>query len=239
MTSPLAFNERQIAVIDARIEAAREKVVDFGTIQDRDTTGPGATCVMDGTQDAQPVKVPGHVHCFGGDRVVLQKVKGTWVVLGTFNRRQLAESNVRAFGPSPAGTTTSASFADMPGATTTSMSFLKRYDLTAVRFGLAAHMFVATTQPTVVQTGIRIAGTTGTDTAATFTPIDIAMGYLSFNVVSVHLALPGWGRSIGIPSGTYTITARWRRISGSGTPNIDQNDLIAMEADEIFRTTEV
>jgi hypothetical protein len=234
----MEYNERLLSIIDARIAAARLKTVDLGTIQDRDAVGPGATCVFDGTSDAQPVKVPGHVHAFGGDRVVLILVKGNWVVEGTFNRRQLAESNVRVFGPSPSQTTTSATFVDMPGATTPSVAFLKRYDLTAVRFGLLAHMFV-TVQPTVVQTAVRIAGTTGTDTASTFTPIDVVSGQLNFNVTGTHLPLAGWARAVSIPAGSYTLTARWRRISGTGVLTVDQNDLIALEVDEIFRTTEV
>ncbi len=236
----MSYNEDLIRIIDSRIASAQRKVVDFGTVQSRDTTGPGATVVFDGTVDGQPVKVPGHVHCFGGDRVVMEQVKGNWVVLGTFNRRQLAESYTRAFGPGTPGTSTSASFVDQPCALVTTLT--KRYDLTALRLSLISELYV-TVAPTVVATAVRVAGLTGTETASIFTPIDFNIGVLNFNAAGTHLAIPGFIRGTnspaGFPAGDYTITARWRRISGTGTMTQDSNDLNAVEVDEIFRTSEV
>lgn len=231
----MRYNEDLIRIIDERIAAGRLKSFDFGTVQDRDTTGPGATVVFDGSPDAAPVKVPGHVHCFGGDRVVLVRVKGTWVVLGTFNRRQLSEAFSRFFGPTTAATYAGATFADQPAAAT--ISFKKRYDLTATRFELVTNMSVSVT-PTNIATAVRVAGAPGTDTALTYTPTDFVITQQVFNQTG-HFPVMGSTRTPAIPSGDYTITARWRRISGTGNLTQDGNDAVNIEVDEIFRTTEV
>jgi hypothetical protein len=234
----MAYYERMIQLVDARIEASKRKVVDFGTVQDRDVVGPGATVVFDGSQDASPVKVPGHVHCFAGDRVVLQLVKGTWVVMGTFNRRQLAEASLRMFGPNPAGTSTSATFVDQPVAM--SLPFSKRYDLTATAIELTTTMYMATSGG-AVQTAVRVSGAPGTLTATTFTPIDLAVGYHPFPSSPLVVAWPVYGftRTVALPAGDYVLVPRWRRANGAGTMTQDNGHLIQLAADEIFRSTEV
>lgn len=235
----MAYYERMIQLVDARIAASRQKVVDFGTVQDRDTVGPGATVVFDGSQDASPVKVPGHVHCFAGDRVVLHLVKGTWVVQGTFNRRLLSEASTRLLGPGAGGTTTSATFVDQPVGI--SMAFNKRYDLTAVILRLNSPCYVPTASATSVQTAVRIAGAPGTLTASTFTPVDSNVGFHHFSTAAVNQHIPVIGalRTLAMPAGNYVLTPRWRRVSGGATLSQDDKDLVILEADEIFRESEV
>lgn len=231
-----AFDRGIIDTVDARIEVSRERTIAIGTVQTRDTVGPGTTVVFDDTDIAMPVKTPGHVHILENDRVVLQLFETTWVVLGTFNRRQMGEANGVSFGPSAGASTTSGTFVDMPNSP--SINFTKRYDLTAVRVGLVTGMYVSTA-PTLVQTAIRIAGQSGTLTASTFTAYDTLTCHFSFNTALEHGILPGWQREVGMPAGDYTLTARWRRPSGSGTLTNDLNDRTQIEVDEIYRTTEV
>jgi hypothetical protein len=43
----------------------------------------------------------------------------------------------------------------------------------------------------------------------------------------------GWGYQTGVPAGTYTITARWRREGGGGTASRSTNDWLAIESEEV------
>lgn len=230
-----AYDRGQIDVIDARISLHLQRLMATGTIQTRDTTGTGATVIFDASTLAMPVKVPGHVHTLEHDRVTLGLFGRTWVVLGTFSRRQLGEAFARDIGPVSPGTTTSASYVEMPNAVT--VPFVKRYDLTAVRLGMIVHCYV-TVAPTVVRTALYVEGTPGTETAATFTPLTIHLGTLNFNQASTHLPIVATTRSTLLPSGEYTLTARWLRTSGTGTLTYDSNDWSTIEIDELFRITE-
>lgn len=225
-----------IDMVDERIQLSKRRTVAYGTVQTRDTTGPGATVVFDGTTIAMPVKVPGHVHVLENDRVMLLLGETTWVIVGSFNRRLMAEAFLKISGPGGGGTTTSASFVDMPS--TPTIAFNKRYDLTAVRIALKAAVS-SSAVATVVETAVRVYGAPGTLTASTYTAADNSLDLTALNVANVHTLMYGTYRDINMPAGTYYIGARWRRVSGGGTLSVDQNDIMHLEADEIYRFTEV
>ena len=228
-----AYDEGLIRIIDARIAKAQQLWSARGTVVQRDTIGPGATVVFDGDAIAMPVKVLGGVICFQNDRVVLLRVADTWVVTGTFSRNGLAGAYARLPGPSPAGTTSSASYSDQPAGV--SVRILKRFDDTDLNVGLSMTCYVTGSATTLATAACRIAGTAGTITATTWTAVDLAMNVLRFDVVAAHFPISGYARQTSMPAGDYTITARWRRTSGSGVVTQDTNDFVMIQADEFYR----
>lgn len=228
-----AFDEALIRMVDARIAAAVRRTVAMGTVVARDEAGTGATVIFDGATTSVPVKVFGHVHTIAGDRVGLQLFNTTWVVVGTFARRQLGEASIRTFGPGVAASTASATFVDAPS--DTSLLMTKRYDATMLQLRLHMTTWASVTD-TEVQSAVRIEGAPGTDAAVTFTPIDVTMGYMQYDATGIRVSLMGQARIINVPAGEYTLTARWRRAAGTGNCLMDSDDLVTLEADEQFRT---
>lgn len=228
------YEEGIVRLVDARIAKAQLTWSGRGTVVQRDSIGPGATVVFDGDAIAMPVKVLGHVICFQNDRVALMRVADTWVVVGTFSRNGLSGGWSRQTGPNPAQSTTSTSYSDQPAGV--SVRILKRYDETDLRLALSQTLYVSATT-TFAAAAIRIAGTAGTVTATTWTAVDLVMNVLRFDVASAHLPISGFARQSGMPAGDYTLTARWRRTSGTGNVTTDQNDFVMIEADELYPGT--
>ena len=229
-----AFDEAMIRMVDARIAAAQKRTDAYGTIASRDTTGPGAMVVFDGSTVATPAKVFGHVHCIEDDRVALTLIENRWCVIGTFGRRELAEAYDWQTGTNPASGTTSATFVDMPNAPTIT-TFTKRYDGTAIRLSVDTTLWTSVAD-TDVHIGVRVAGRINTETAAIFTPIDITTGRLQLDTAFVRGTVSG-SKRIVIAAGEYTFTTRWKRTAGTGELRQDDRDHSTIEADEIFRTT--
>jgi hypothetical protein len=225
------LDEATIAAIDARIAKAQKTSRAVGTVAQRDTTGPGAMVVFDGTSIAQPVKVLGHVHVDQDDRVALELFGSSWVVIGSFNRHGLATSYARGYAPS-GSESTSTSWTDAPGPMSI-LGFQKRYDDTYVLFQMT--MTTQTDiQPTVMQIGIRVSGVAGTDTGDTFTPVEILLSEHEYDIVGNRISPTGFQRYGGMPAGSYDLTARWRRTSGTGKMQATTNDIIVLTATETF-----
>lgn len=228
------FDEALIRMVDARIAAAQVKNRDFGVVVQRDTTGPGALVVFDGASGATPVKVLAHVDCFEGDRVALELVRTTWVVVGTFARHSVAQYSTRTYGPVGSGTTSSTTAVDMPSSTALP-AVVKRYDDTGISISLTATLWATAT--TAAETSVYIQGTPGTETASTFTPLV----YIMCNAPLVggtasRTTFHGNARGV-IPAGSYTLTARWRRSSGSvATLSMNESDMVTLQADEYVLT---
>ncbi|MFC0504213.1 hypothetical protein [Micromonospora costi] len=72
-----------LKLIDARIEAYRQKQTATGTVQTRQSASR-ATVTFDGSALAVPVKVLGHVHVRENSRVTLARFGSEWVVVGVF-----------------------------------------------------------------------------------------------------------------------------------------------------------
>jgi len=106
--------------------------------------------------------------------------------------------------PPPATTTTSATFVNIAGASTG--TFQKQYAETRVGLFMGMGMF-ATAGGTVGQFALNISGGVG----------DITMGQVLLSAPSTENAPSTVNKVSGIPAGSYTITPRWRRVSGAGT----------------------
>jgi hypothetical protein len=226
------LDESTIKAIDARIAKAQQLTTALGTVADRDTAGPYATVVFDGTQVAQPVKVLGHVHVNQGDRVALQLFGSSWVVVGTFARRGLDTRVTRVFAPSLTATTSS-SFVDVPGPVTLD-AFNKRYDETAILFTIKVTTWTdVVSPPTRMSTGVRVAGTVGTATETDYTAQDLIIDYMEYDVIGDRITAFGSVR-LNMPAGTYDYTARWRRTAGTGQLQITVDDWTILTAAEVF-----
>lgn len=226
------YDEGLIRMVDARIARATRRYDAFGTVTSRATTGPGATVTFDGSTVAVECKVFGHVHAFEGDRVALTLVETTWCVTGTFARRQLAEGAARVVGTDPATAITTATYVDMPGPA--QLTYNKRYDGTSTRINMSTTLW-ASVADTDAQIGVRIAGVAGTETASTFTPLEVSIANIQLDSAFIRATLIGTQRR-QIPAGDYTITGRWRRTNGTGEIRQDNRDVTTIEVDEVFRT---
>jgi hypothetical protein len=221
---------QQIAVIDSRIRAAKLQENAFGTVQSLASTGVDVQVVFDGSTVSMPVKALGNVPLAIGDRVTLDLYVGrTWVITGNFTRRRPGFVHDRLFATS--GTTTSSSFVDYPGSPT--IQFIKQYDESTVVVKLTIGLRVPSVTDTIGKTAFRISGTPGTETETLYTAADFESSHIVFNTANKHEILPG-STHVALDAGDYTFTARWRRVSGTGTLTSDSNDLLIWHVEEIL-----
>lgn len=85
MDAAVSYNDRELAVIDARIRAAHTGTVQAGTVVEVSAAGGGAQYVQvhfDGSTQAMPVKAFVNVGVREGDRVGCILVGRDWVVAG-------------------------------------------------------------------------------------------------------------------------------------------------------------
>lgn len=120
---------------------------------------------------------------------------------------------------SPSGTTTSSSFANIGGST--SVSFTKVDASSRLRVDLHVSCFVTGSVPDVAEFGVLINGT------------DYAIMKGTISAASIHKTFSGIRLIGGIAAGTYTVQARWRRVSGSGTVTGDGDDRLSFAVMEV------
>jgi hypothetical protein len=77
------FGVDLVKLIDARIEAARQRWTATGTLVERQSQSR-ATVTFDGSSVPVPVKVSGHVPTRADSRVMLTRFGSDWVVTGAF-----------------------------------------------------------------------------------------------------------------------------------------------------------
>lgn len=222
-------DDELIRLIDQRIRLARSQDKAAGTVVTRDTTGPGAMVMFDGATVATPAKVLGTTFVRPGDRCLLDRY-GTsdWIVTGSFAISTFGEA-ARHMSTGLAGTTaalTSASYIDFTDFTT--LPFTKAHDLTMVRAQVVAGAF-ASVAGTKVSWALRYTPVSG---AESYTPVDITMATFLFNTANEHNSVTGMGRVTTLPAGSYSVTLRWRRISGTGNVFADVADEYSVEIDE-------
>jgi hypothetical protein len=222
----MSFDEDTMRLIDQRIRAAQLKDRGWGTCSQRDTVGPGAQVVFDGSTVAMPVKVLGHVLMQAGDRCVLDRYGSDWIVVGSFSQLGLGAAEKFAFGPSPNETTTSGTFVDLVAMTP--FQFDKVYDFTNIRIMTETAAY-ASTVPTSARWGLRL---TPLDAGSSYTPVDLNMSYVSWTVANNHATGYGGQLLTGVPAGSYSCQVRWRRANGTGTVTVDTNDLYMIELEE-------
>lgn len=104
---------------------------------------------------------------------------------------------------------------------TNSTPFVKRANATRVRIDLSASSYAITTANTEVRYAGRINGADHQVTSA------------FHNAINVHAASHGEEFVTGVPAGTYTVAASWRRLSGTGDLRMDPNDPITYSFSEV------
>lgn len=214
-----------IELIDGRIRNGQSVSSKMGTVTARDSTGSRCLVSFDGSSGvSQPVKCFEDRLVFVGDRVGCVKFQSDWIVVGNYTLRTLAEAYL-GWPFSAGGTTTSASYADMPQSP--SVSLTKVRDGTTFMLSMSLSATVATATA-VVRFGLHVGSLDGV------TSYDAQLINFAFNPLATHLGFSGWAMAPQAdPAGGYTITARWLRQSGTGTPTIDANDQVSIAVREV------
>jgi hypothetical protein len=214
MTAPI-LDSMMIAVIDQRIKANQRQLSAWGTVAQIDGDSD-AQVVLDSTEIAIPAKMSGSVWCYEGDRVGLLLIEKHWTIVATTVRRWPATAGASNF-QTAGGTTTSSSYGDTP--IVTADTFVKRWDGSTVLAWLTGGA-AANAVPTQVEWALEFVSP---DTGTFVYP----MAYFNFNVANVHAQTADVEPLASLPASTYTVTAQWRRVSGTGTLTSDQNDVVA------------
>jgi hypothetical protein len=223
----VTVNEDQIRMIDQRIQQHHVRTWSVGTVVTRDTTGSGATVQMDGSAIASPVKCAGSVFCQPGDRVTLHRYGSDWVITNTFAAPGFGAADRYLDGlASATAALTSSAFIDLVEFGT--FEFTKFHDWTSVRVGLACGAYTSAVPGKAIW-AVRLTAITG---GIGHTPSDLTLTQIYFNQASTHTYGSGFRRLTGIPAGTYTVSLRWRRQSGSGNIWSDTANTYSMELDE-------
>lgn len=122
------------------------------------------------------------------------------------------------------GTTTSATFVDVPDAPS-SFTFVKLSSATALRVEGKLTMY-STGGSGEVRLGVNIGLATGTGT-------DYDLHNRTFSTTDVWGTVGGFIRIPGLAAGTYTFTARWRKVSGAGTLTVNTSAWLNLDAMEV------
>lgn len=116
----------------------------------------------------------------------------------------VGETVIKVFATS--GTMTSSTYVDLPSGTSSSLSFTKYRTASAILVHMKILAFSATNGSTGLRLGVRINST----------DYDVALGYYT----TANAYAPASGVALvasGLTAGTYTVQARWKRSSGTGT----------------------
>lgn len=211
------FDEAILGAVEEMIAAAGVVMQHPGTMQSRDTTGTGGAAIFDGSARSVPVKVPGSVHAFAGDRVGLVKFGSDWVVVHCFTRWGDSEAGVNSVAGNDS--TTSAAYSAVAGVPT--FTWRKRYDDSRAALRLTAGAFSGTA-PAQGEYGLQLDdGTTATDYFLLRLRTD-AGGHVSGSAEDIIS---------GVPAGLYTVTVRWRKTSG-GTMQLNNIDTVSARCRE-------
>lgn len=117
-------------------------------------------------------------------------------------------------------TTTSSSYANMAGTgSVTSYSFTKALTSTRLKVTIAAS-YVALTNNATVQVGVLVSGT------------DYDCGRVLITTGAGGYSM-GWAYITGLAAGTYTIQARWKRTSGTGTASRGTDQWLSIACAEV------
>lgn len=217
-----------IRVIDARIAAALRSDNQWGTVSER-SDAANAQVVFDGSSSSIPVKVPGSLEAFAGDRVALIKVGTHWIIIHTMTQRLVNE--VLNWSQMSVATTTSATASEM--SPNLAMTFTKRWNQSGVIATVNLDVFWQSVTNNVAEFGLKFIGSSGTWT--------YAIKRAPSNWVGAHEHPWGakrisggdtWGSGL-LPADTYEVRLTWRRISGTGTLSTDTDSQCAIICREV------
>jgi hypothetical protein len=219
------YGADEIQLIDQRIDAAQVKAQKMGTVVTRDSTSPLVVVSFDGSSGiGQPAKCFETVVVDVGDRVGLIRFEGEWIVVGNYTARTWADELV-GFAFTSTSTYSLATFADMPSSP--AASFVKARDSTQLQIRLNLSCRSATAASTIGEFGLLI-------TFPDATTLDQVVFRRVFNTADAHQDMSaGLTTNLTLPAGPYGLTARWRRVSGSGTLTVDVNDSVTMGVKEV------
>lgn len=211
------YAQSSVDAIDARIakSPAGETIRHPATMVSRATSGSGGTAIFDGSTTAVPVKVPGSVHAFAGDRVGIAKFgKSDWVVVYAFPRWGDSEAGVNTVAASDS--TSSASYSAISGVPT--FTWRKRYDDSRAVLRLTVGMFAAA-PPSQAEYAVQLDD--GVNPATDYFLVRLrtdAGGHVSATAEDII---------DGIPAALYTVTARWRKTTG-GAAQLNNVDTVSV-----------
>ena len=228
------LNTNQIAAIDARVDARLDELIKIGRFSALGTVidyVPGeytAMVVIDGSNQAVRVKVYQSCEPRNEYRVGLLKVYGYWHVIATYAHTWPSEA--RYNDAAADGTTASGAYSATPGGE--SVTFTKHYSSTSIHIEVNASLFITVSSLTGAWWGARVVGTT-VDGAAVDEEYNVV--HHQFNASSQSHHFGGWVAAPGVdvPAGSYVISLRWRRGTGTGTLNQNTADWVSMLAREV------
>jgi hypothetical protein len=173
----------------------------------------------------QPVKCFETVIVAAGDRVGLVKFEGEWIIVGSYTPRTFGKDKVLSI-LSSTSTVPGTLFVDMPTSPTCVLT--KYRDSTQFDIDINASIYSHSGGAMVAEVGVLIAFPDGTS-------LDQALFHRAFSIAEIHQDLTGGLRtSLTLPGGAYSLTARWRRVSGTaGTLTMDANDSITLTVEEV------
>ncbi len=181
------------------------------------------TAVVDG--DTVTIPLVNLVGAPLGARVAVFLIPpSTGYVTAVIDRPMWANENGTNARYGASGSTTSAAYANMPGPPV--LTLTKVYGSTRLVVELSTTFFVATAQ----------AGTLfGAQIASSIPSFDVDVAGYEDNVPALSTRLQATGQAYvpGVPSGLVTVTGRWLRTSGAGTPSINTDDWYSFSVREV------
>jgi hypothetical protein len=210
-----------VNAIDARVRQGEREVMAFGVVNSVDSD-VDCTVTFNGSMASIPCKNFGNIQLIENDAVGVAKVEDWWTVFGIMSARWQSENGTSV--QQSFGSTTSSTFVDMPN--TAQFTFVKYYDATRIKVWASgsASTSVNNTQFTFC---MKLDGAN-----SGVTRFDV--GSMWINPTGQHV---GWSDEAWLtdyPADIYTVTAGWRRNSGTGTLSVDQNDRYAHSCKEIM-----
>jgi hypothetical protein len=220
------LGEGMLGVIQAEIDQARQTVLKMGTIAQRDSTGPLAMVVFDGSSGtAQRVKCFEDVLVSIGDRVGVGCFQGEWIILGNYTLRGLADE-LQTYTWTGTNSLSATTYTDMPGVP--GLTYVKMRDSTIMEYRVECSTR-NNTSACQVQFGLRV------------TKDDLTVDYdqdvrrIAINALNVHTHFAQTVRAASAhAAGNYTAVARWFRATGTDTPVVDTLDTISFSCREVW-----
>lgn len=221
-----SYGQQMRQLLDDQVAAGQSVTMKMGTVTSRETATARAIVAFDGSSGiGQPVKCFDSVICDVGDRVGMAKIEGEWIIIGCYTLRTLGDEYTSVQFAS-SNTTTSSSFVDMPAGA--SLTILKIKDTTQFRIeiGMVGFTTVANTGFSVGANVLSADGSINTDQLLYQRAWNAAFEH--------HDWTGGTTTALTLPGGSYTITGRWLRRSGTGTLTMNTDDGVWLKVKEVL-----
>lgn len=220
------FGQGLVEVAQDRVDAGATPYAKMATVVSRDSTGPGAQVIFYGSSGGtSDVKCPESVIVAEGDLVGLARFEHDWIVVINYSGRSLADEQINTAWVSLNQSTTT-TFVDMPNSP--AVDYIKMRDATYMRFSMqcsASGSNVANS----IRLGLHV---TSADGVTDYTE---EVTHMVMNTTGDHYHFTGRVKAASAhPAGAYTAVAQWRRNSGTGFIQVDQNDRLFVQVREAW-----